>query len=214
MAEPHFIEDDEHERARVWWKANRLPIISGVVIGLAIILGTNGWKSYQQSRANAASSLYTQMLQKDGAGDFSAATETGEALIAEYTDTPYAGKAALVLARISYDSKQHDDASERLQWVIQEGSQFETINAARLKLAAIQFDKGDYQLALDTLSVDDMQGFESHYFELRGDVYTRLGQDGNAHDAYRAAIDGLAPGSMYEPVLRMKLESTASGKGS
>lgn len=211
MAEPHFIEDDEQEKAREWWKANRLPIISGVVIGLAIILGTNAWKSYKQSRAEAASSLYAQLLEKDGA---STAVEAGEALIADYTDTPYAGKAALVLARISYDNKQLDEAIERLQWAISEGRQFETINAARLKLAAIQFDKGDYQQALDTLSVDDMQGFESHYFELRGDVYMRLDQHSKAHEAYRAAIDGLAAGSMYEPVLRMKLESTASGNRS
>ncbi|HBE93546.1 MAG TPA: hypothetical protein DDW55_13915 [Gammaproteobacteria bacterium] len=211
MAEPHFIEDDEQEKAREWWKANRLPIISGVVIGLAIILGTNAWKSYKQSRAEAASSLYAQLLEKDGA---STAVEAGEALIADYTDTPYAGKAALVLARISYDNKQLDEAIERLQWAISEGRQFETINAARLKLAAIQFDKGDYQQALDTLSVDDMQGFESHYFELRGDVYMRLDQHSKAHEAYRAAIDGLAAGSMYEPVLRMKLESTASGNKS
>jgi predicted negative regulator of RcsB-dependent stress response len=214
MAEPHFIEDDDQEKARIWWKANRLPIISGVVIGLAIIIGTNAWKSYQQSRADAASSLFSQMLERDAAGDHSAATDSGEALIAEYTDTPYAGKAALVLARISYDNKQIDDASERLQWAISDGRQFETINAARLKLASIQFDNGDYQQALDTLSVDDMQGFESHYFELRGDAYARLGQQDNAHDAYRAAIDGLAPGSLYEPVLRMKLESTTSGSSS
>ena len=214
MAEPHFIEDDEHEKARAWWKANRLPIISGVVIGLAIILGTNAWKSYQKSRADAASSLYAEMLIKDQTGDSSAARLTGESLITDYKDTPYAGKAALILARISYDDKLLDDSRARLQWAIDHSDQFETVNAARLKLAAIQFDEGEYQQALTTLSVEDMQGFESHYFELRGDIYARLGEMNSAHDSYRAAIDGLAAGSMYEPVLRMKLESTLGGSKS
>lgn len=214
MAEPHFIEDDDHEKARAWWKANRVPIISGVVIGLAIILGTNAWKSYQKERADSASTLYTQMLDRDQAGDGNTAAEVGQTLVSEYKDTPYAGKAALILARISYDDKQADAATERLQWVIDNVSQFETVNAARLKLAAIQFDRGDYDTALTTLSVEDMQGFESHYFELRGDIYSRLGQPDKAGESYRAAIDGLAAGSMYEPVLRMKLDASASGSGS
>lgn len=212
MVEPHFIEDDEQERAREWWKANRVPIITGIVIGLAVIIGTNAWRSYQKSYAEAASTLYSQLLAKDEAGDLSAATETGEAIISDYPRTPYAGKAALILARISLDNKQREEASERLAWIMKEGSQFETINAARLKLATLQYDEGAYQEALETLSTEHIEGFESHFFELRGDIQVRLGQQDKARDAYRAAIDGLAPGSMYEPVLRMKLDSTLSGE--
>ena len=125
MAEPHFIEDDDHEKARAWWTANRVPIISGVVIGLAIILGTNAWKSYQKERADAASSLYSQMLDRDQVGDGDSASEAGQTLINEYKDTAYAGKAALILARISYDAKQAAAATERLLWVIDNVSQFE-----------------------------------------------------------------------------------------
>jgi len=211
MAEPHFIEDDEQERAREWWRANRLPIMAGIVIGLAIIIGTNAWKSWQQSQAEAASTLYARLLERDTAGDVAAAREAGEALIDEYGRTPYAGKAALILARISYEQKSLDDARQRLQWIIDNVRQFETINTARLRLAAIQFDQGEYELALKTLAIEDMDGFESHFYEMRGDIHARMGQRDKARDAYRAAIDGLAPDSLYEPVLRMKLDASQSG---
>ena len=56
-----------------------------------------------------------------------------------------------------------------------------------------------------------MLGFESHFHELRGDIYLRLQQPDKARAAYRAAIDGLNAGSLYEPVLRMKLDAIAAG---
>ena len=68
--------------------------------------------------------------------------------------------------------------------------------------------------ALELLSVEHMDGFESHYFEMRGDIYLNLGQPDKAREAYRAAIDGLSAGSMYEPVLKMKLDAIASGRKS
>ena len=89
--------------------------------------------------------------------------------------------------------------------------QFETVHAARLRLATILIVEEKLDEALDLLSVEHMEGFESHYFEMRGDIYQRLGELEKARDAYRAAIDGLSAGSMYEPVLRMKLEANTVG---
>ena len=68
--------------------------------------------------------------------------------------------------------------------------------------------------ALELLSVEHMEGFESHYYEMRGDIYLNLDQSDKAREAYRAAIDGLSAGSLYEPVLKMKLDAIATGSKS
>lgn len=212
----NLVEDDEQEKARKWWKENRAPIISGVVLGLSIIIGFNWWDAYKTSRGEAASVLYQEMIQNDADGNRVAVTasKVGQQIIDEYGDTAYSGKAALILARIAYDNKDIDGAREKLNWAIENSKQFETLHTARLRLATILMVEKKFEEALDLLSVENMQGFESHYYEMRGDIYLSLEQSDRARDAYRAAIDGLSPGSMYEPVLKMKLDAISTGSTS
>ncbi len=209
----NLVEDDEQERAKKWWLENRTPIITGVVLGLSIIIGFNWWGGYKAGRSEAASSLYQTMLKNDADGNRRTvrSTEAGQKIIDDYADTPYSGKAALILARIAYDGNDVEGAKEKLQWAIDNSRQFETVHTARLRLASILMIDGKLDEALELLSVEHMEGFESHYYEMRGDIYLRLKQTAKARDAYRAAIDGLSPGSTYEPVLKMKLDAIASG---
>ena len=212
----NLVEDDEQEKAKKWWKENRAPIISGVVLGLSIIIGFNWWDEYKTGRGEAASMLYQQMINNDADGNTvsSQTIDLGQQIIDQYDDTPYAGKTALILARIAYDNKDLDGAREKLNWAIDNAGQFETLHTARLRLATVLMVENKFNEALDILSVEHMEGFESHYYEMRGDIYLSLNQPDKARDAYRAAIDGLSAESMYEPVLKMKLDAIASGSKS
>jgi len=212
----NLVEDDEQEKAKKWWLENRASIISGVVLGLSIIIGFNWWDGHKTGRAEAASLLYQEMLNNDVEGNrmTTRAMNAGQQIIDDYGDTAYSGKAALILARIAYDNKDIEGAKEKLQWAIDNSRQFETVHTARLRLAGILMITGKLDESLELLSVEHMEGFESHYYEMRGDIYLRLKQTGKARDAYRAAIDGLSAGSMYEPVLRMKLDAVSSDAGS
>ncbi len=212
----NLVEDDEQEKARKWWQENRAPIISGVVLGLSIIIGFNWWGEYKTGRAEAASLLYQEMLKSDVEGNriSARAVDAGQQIIDDYDGTAYSGKAALILARIAYDNKDIAGAKEKLQWAIANSSQFETVHTARLRLASILTNNEELDEALELLSVEHMEGFESHYYEMRGDIYLRLKQADKARDAYRAAIDGLSAGSMYEPVLKMKMDAIAAGASS
>jgi len=205
----NLVEDDEQEKARKWWQENRTPIISGVVLGLSIIIGFNWWGEYKTGRAEAASLLYQEMLKNDAEGNRITvkAINAGQQIIDDYDDTAYSGKAALILARINFDNNDIEGAREKLNWAIDNSRQFETVHTARLRLASIFMIEGKLDESLELLSVEHMEGFESHYYEMRGDIYLRLKQADKARDAYRAAIDGLSAGSMYEPVLKMKLDA-------
>jgi predicted negative regulator of RcsB-dependent stress response len=212
----NLVEDDDQEKARKWWMENRAPIISGVVLGLSIIVGFNWWGEYKTGRGEAASLLYQEMLKNDVVGNRVTvrAVTAGQQIIDDYADTAYSGKAALILARIAYDNKNINGAKEKLQWAIDNSGQFETVHTARLRLASILMIDGKLDESLELLSVEHMEGFESHYYEMRGDIYLRQKQLAKARDAYRAAIDGLSAGSMYEPVLKMKLDAIATGLSS
>ena len=212
----NLVEDDEHEKVKKWWQENRMPIISGVVLGLSIIVGFNWWGEYKTGRAETASMLYLDLLKNDAETSKGSITamDVGQKIIDEYHDTPYAGKAALIVARIAYDNKDIEGAKAQLNWAIDHSDQFETVHAARLRLANILMVEKKFNEALDLLSVEHMEGFESHYYEMRGDIYLKLEQPAKARDAYRAAIDGLAAGSMYEPILKMKMDAIAAGSKS
>ncbi|GBE07603.1 hypothetical protein BMS3Bbin11_01212 [bacterium BMS3Bbin11] len=212
----NLVEDDEQEKARKWWLENRAAIITGVVLGLSIIIGFNWWGGYKTGRAEAASQLYYEMQKNDVEGNriTARAINAGQQIIDDYADTAYSGKAALILARIAYDNKDIEGAKEKLNWAIDNSSQFETVHTARLRLASILMIDGKLDESLALLSVEHMDGFESHYYEMRGDIYLRLKQADKARDAYRAAIDGLSAGSMYEPVLKMKLDAIATDTSS
>lgn len=212
----NLVEDDEHEKVRKWWQENRMPIISGVVLGLSIIVGFNWWGEYKTGRSETASLLYMDLLKNDTETSKASITamDVGQKIIDEYHDTPYAGKAALIVARIAYDNKDIEAAKAKLYWAIDHSDQFETVHAARLRLANILMVEKKYTDALELLSVEHMEGFESHYYEMRGDIYLKLEQPSKARDAYRAAIDGLSAGSMYEPILKMKMDAIAAGSKS
>jgi predicted negative regulator of RcsB-dependent stress response len=212
----NLVEDDEHEKVRKWWQENRTPIISGVVLGLSIIVGFNWWGEYKTGRAETASMLYMDLLKNDAETSKVSITamDVGQKIIDEYHDTPYAGKAALIVARIAYDNKDIEEAKAKLNWAIDHSDQFETVHAARLRLANILMVEKKFNEALDLLSVEHMEGFESHYYEMRGDIFLKLEQPAKARDAYRAAIDGLSAGSMYEPILKMKMDAIAAGSKS
>ena len=212
----NLVEDDEHEKVRKWWQENRMPIISGVVLGLSIIVGFNWWGEYKTGRAESASMLYMDLLKNDAETSKVSITamDVGQKIIDEYHDTPYAGKAALIVARIAYDNKDIEEAKAKLNWAIDHSDQFETVHAARLRLANILMVEKKFNEALDLLSVEHMEGFESHYYEMRGDIFLKLEQPAKARDAYRAAIDGLSAGSMYEPILKMKMDAIAAGSKS
>ena len=212
----NLVEDDEHEKVRKWWQENRMPIISGVVLGLSIIVGFNWWGEYKTGRAESASMLYMDLLKNDAETSKVSITamDVGQKIIDEYHDTPYAGKAALIVARIAYDNKDIEEAKAKLNWAIDHSDQFETVHAARLRLANILMVEKKFNEALDLLSVEHMEGFESHYYEMRGDIFLKLEQPAKARDAYRAAIDGLSAGSMYEPILKMTMDAIAAGSNS
>ncbi len=211
MINPHEAEE-EVEKLKAWWKQYGRSVVAGVLLGLALLIAYRYWDAHVEAQREAASALYEQLLEAMRRGETKVTVETGKKLIEDYDGTPYAGMAALLLARVHLEAGEEDRAREMLRWVVEHGRDPASRHAARLRLARLLLDDNETEAMLKLLAVADRRGFESEYQELLGDAYVRLGRLGEARAAYTAALEHLPQGSRYGVVLRMKRDDLGEGK--
>lgn len=205
MSDP-YTEQEQVEKLKQWWKTYGSALLVGIALGLAILFGNKYWTDYKQQRAAAASALYDQLLQDYRKKAFDDVRKTAGKIIDEYSETPYAGLAAMMVARVSFDAKQSEEVRRQLRWAIDHASDVGTRHAARLRLARVLAADGEIDAALALISIKDTAGFESDYEELRGDLLVAKGDKQAAREAYVRAIKHLDATSSYLPVLNMKLD--------
>jgi len=201
-----YTEQEELEKLKAWWKNYGGALVLGVVLGLGLLFGNKYWSEYQETRRQAASDLYADMLQQVRDTKIDAARVSATRLTADYASTPYAGMAALMLARLSFDAGDRDAARTHLQWAVDNARDPATVHAARLRLGRLLLDAREYDAALAHAQTSNQAGFESEYAELRGDVYAAQGKSAEAREAYAAALKQLPADAPHRRALQMKLD--------
>lgn len=206
MAGVQLSEDEQSERLKAWWKENGTSVIAGTVLGIAVIGGVNYWRVYKADQAEAAALHYDRLLAQQG----DPAADAGRTLIDEYPGTPYAGKAALFLAKMAFDEGDAAQAAAHLEWAIAEAADPADRRVARLRLARVQLSRGEPDLAESTLSGMEPGGYESEYRELRGDIAMARNDPDTARSEYEAALAALPAQSGFADMLNRKIDA-ASG---
>jgi len=206
LTDPHS-DDQELEQLKTWWKTYGNALLLGIALGLSILGGNKYWSQYKQERAEAASAIYDGLVDNYREKAFDKLREASESLKGDYAATPYAGLAAMILARVSLEEGEIDDARRELQWTLDNATDDGTKHAARLRLARIVADANEVDAALFLLDVSDIAGFELDYHELRGDLTVLKGDKQAAREAYRMALKELDEFSSYKSTLSMKLDA-------
>lgn len=206
MTDP-YSDDQELEKLKAWWKTYGNALLLGIALGLSILMGTKYWSHYKQERAEAASAIYDSLVNSYREKAFDQVREATDSLKRDYAATPYAGLAAMILARVSVEQGKNDDARRELQWTLDNATDGGAKHAARLRLARVLADAGEVDKALSLLDVNDIAGFELDYFELRGDLAVLKGNKQEAREAYRMALKELDEFSPYKSTLDMKLDA-------
>jgi len=207
-----YENDDQTERLKKWWSNYGRSLILGIVLGSAALGGIKYWQHYQAERAEAASQLYEQMMLSFQKRAAAGVDETGNKLMQDYAATPYAGKAALTMAKMRFDANDIETARRHLQWALDKASETATRQVARLRLARLLLDRNELDAALELTNVKDQAGFEAEFQEIKGDILTAKGRADEARAAYRAALKQLAKESPYRQVLAMKLDDLGPEK--
>ena len=205
----HLTDEEKLAEVKKWWGENGGSIITGVVLGLAVLFGGKAWFAYQERNAETASNIYTTLMTALESGDNQVVTERAAMLISDYTGTPYATLAALALARTSIEAGELAAARSHLQWVLDNSDSGIMRDTARLRMARVLVAMGDLDAARALLDqATSGTAFDPLYNEVRGDIDAARGDLTAAGKAYRAALDATAENAPGRHLLQLKYDST------
>ena len=205
----NLTDDEKLAEVKKWWGENGGSIITGVVLGLAVLFGSKAWFAYQDRKAETASNIYTTLMVALERGQNQIVSEKAGVLVSDYTGTPYATLAALALARMNIEADELAVAQSHLQWVIDNTHSDLTRETARLRLARVMIamDNLDGALALLDQAEPD-SAFDPLYIEVRGDVDVARGDLAAANKTYQAALAITASDAPGRHLLQLKYDGT------
>ncbi|MDN5861854.1 MAG: tetratricopeptide repeat protein [Salinisphaera sp.] len=209
MAEP-FDDDDDLHRLKEWWKANGWSLLLGVIAGLIIIGGWQGWQMYSDRQAREAAVQFAKFHQlRTAQADSKQLVTAAEALQSDHGGSPYAARAGLAMAAYFEGRQDYDQAIASLQWVIENGEPEELRQLARVRQARLIWAQGDPKAALAKLEVAHAKVYTPLYAELAGDIHAAAGDRAKARSAYQQALATLPPAA--DPsTLRRKIDNVAA----
>lgn len=199
-------DDEQLEELKRWWKKYGGPVLTGLVVGLALVVGARFWVDYQERQRLTASAEYEQLRSELNTGNLEAASSRTAYLTDNFKRTPYAVLASLALASAQVERKQLEEARDNLRWALDNAREPEQQNIARLRLARVEAALGDYDAALATLGNTAPAAFEAAYEELRGDLHAASGNAQEARAAYERALELLNSGPGSE-LVQLKLDN-------
>jgi len=208
-------EEQQIAAIKQWWKENGSSIVTGVVLGLAVLFGGKAWFAYQDRNAQNASNVYAAMMRALQAGDALNTGEKAGILLADYNNTPYAALGALALARIRLEEGETEAARGQLQWVLDNSDSTIFRDIARLRLARVLLASGDLDVAGNTIAGAESAGaFDGLFAEVQGDIERARGDLAAASTAYQQALAGMPPGSPARELLQLKYTDALAASSS
>ncbi len=217
-------EKEQIEAMRSWWKENGRYVISGIVLGVAILVGWNEWQARQQAARLEASALYETLAVEVDDGDLDASEAAASDLYDNYGSTTYAALARLAMAKLYMEKGRDQDAADALNALlalrgrskmpmvgslqarlgVPDFSELQMVG--RLRLAKVYLYEDKPQEVTDLLSGFENTSFAARYDELLGDAYAALGRIAEAADAYgRAMLDDVNAPTVDRALVQMKL---------
>lgn len=211
-----MFDQEEQERIddlKAWWKQYGNMVLLGVIVFLAAIAGTQGWRYYQHSQRMQAAALYDALENAAQGNDVKKIRDAATAIMDQYPATAYAVNAALASARANYETGDAKSAKAQLQWVVEHASEGPPRQIARLRLAGLWLDEKNYAEALKLLDSAHDAAFDGMYADLKGDVLAAQGKLGEARAAYTDAIAKTDPKNLaYRNYVQVKLDALGDAK--
>jgi len=184
-------DDEQAEMIKRWLRDNGLSLVTGLMLGVAVLYGIKSWGEFGARKAESASNLYLQ-FQMAGAKGLDAASGSYEALIKDHSGSEYAVLAALQMAKLQANNGDVKAAQAQLQWAIDNGHSEGIKEIAQLRLARLQLAAGEVDAAEKLIAGITDKSFATLYEELHGDIAAARGKMDEAHAAYQRALDAMA----------------------
>jgi len=207
MATYDLDEQERLDELKAWWKRWGNLVMVGLVVAIAAAAGWRYWHNHTLTQTLEAATVYEKLTQSLAANDAKAAREAGSMLIDQYKATAYAPRAALLLAKLNFVSKDMKSAQAQLEWAAANSKEPAIKDLARLRLAGVQLDQKQYEAALKTLSSTHSDAFAPRFDDLKGDVLLAQGKQTEARAAYQAAFGKMKEDNPYRNIVELKLDA-------
>ena len=171
-----------------YWQAYGRSFLLITTLVILVFFGNNSYKQYKKNKAENASLLYQQMLVAQYQNNKVKSKLQGEEIIKEFSSTPYALLAGMMLAKNSIDEGKVDEALERFQSSLQlADSNMPLWHVVKIRFARLLHSSGNSEKALEELNtVPD--GYVAMYEEIKGDIYLSMNEIAKAKSAYTRAM--------------------------
>jgi predicted negative regulator of RcsB-dependent stress response len=207
----NLTDQQRAEQVRHWLGENGWYLLAGLVLGIAALAGWTKWNSYSATHGEEASALYEELLAAIRVERTTRAEELAAELAKDYASTPYSDQARLAMAKMHLDHSRPELAVQYLEQVIRDTDSAEIAVIARLRLARVLAELEKYDDALKILAVPRNSAFESHFHEVRGDVFYSMNRFDEARVEYEAAIKAGEPGAGDRAFLQAKIAQLPRG---
>lgn len=202
-------EQEQLDELKAWWNTYGTTVIAVVTVALLGLAGYKGWNYYQHSQSVQASAKYEALTQLDAKDVKGMGGIAGE-LMDSYAGTPYAGRAALIVAKANYAANDAKSAKAQLEWAMGNAKEDSVRAIAQLQLAGLQYEEKQYDAALKTLEQKHDAAFDGLFADLKGDVLVAQGKKADAKAAYQQALTKLDAEGRYRRYTQYKLDALGS----
>lgn len=206
MAEEYLTDDEQLEAVKHLITEYAPWLIGGVLVGAGLFFGIRYYQNYNNERAYKAAAQFSAMAAALQANDDTKSRQIADALIKDYSKSPYADQAQLTVARLDVEGGQLGKAVAPLTQVMNDSKDTELRQIARLRLARILTDQGKPDEALKTLAVPMPAAFAARYHEVRGDVYVAKKDVSDALTEYKAAMGTADSSGINAALLELKIQ--------
>lgn len=207
MATYDLDEQERLDELKAWWKRWGTLVLIGAAAAVAAAAGWRYWQNEQVKESLEAASAYEKVTQSLAVNDVKGARDAGAFLADKYEKSPYAARAALLLAKQHAADKDLKGAQAQLEWAVAHSKEAAVKDLARLRLAGVQLDQKQYDDALKTLSASHSDAFAFRFDDLKGDVLLAQGKADEARAAYQVAFGKLEEDHPYRSIVELKLDA-------
>lgn len=203
-------DEEQAEALKRWLRENGISLVSGVMLGLAVLFGIKSWSEYGVRKSEAASNLYVQFTGAS-AQNLEEAVKHYDALIKDFSGSEYAVLASLQMAKLQLDKNDATAARAHLQWALDHAQTAGLQHSARLRLARLLLAGGDTDAADKLIAGIQDASHAALYEELRGDIARARGNLEEAHAAYERALAAMPQNLPGRALIEAKRDDSVRG---
>lgn len=175
------------EEIKSLWKEYGKTVIVSVILAIVGVFGWQYWQDYTKNKIEQSSTAFDQTIlqveQNPNASD-----EVINNFVKQYGETNYAVFALFDKAKREVEAGQFANAENTLKQTLSLAKESTLSNIARLRLATVQLQQKEYEMALEGLTQITDAAWLGKKAILLGDIYLAQGNKEQAKKSYEEAL--------------------------